>query len=114
MTAIRSHLFPGLKNAGVLSALCLCAHSACALEWDMREGVTDMSQRIQALHHISLGICIVISIIVFGAIFYTLFAHHRSRRPIPAKFHESTLVEVMWTVVPILILSISLACHGFG
>ena len=70
----------------------------------MRAGVTDMSQRIQALHHLSLVICIVISFIVFGAIFYTLFAHHRSRRPEPAKFHDSLLVEVMWTLVPILIL----------
>ena len=104
MTATANHLSIGLKKAGAFSALSMCAHSASALEWDMRAGVTDMSQRIQALHHLSLGICIVISIIVFGAIFYTLFAHHRSRRPEPAKFHESLLVEVMWTLVPILIL----------
>ena len=104
MTPNSSFLTSGLKSAGVFSAMWLCAHSALALEWDMRAGVTDMSQRIQALHHIGLGVCIVISIIVFGAIFYTLFAHHRSRRPKPADFHESTLVEVMWTVIPILIL----------
>jgi cytochrome c oxidase subunit 2 len=104
VTATASYLSTGLKNAGVLTAFWLCARSASALEWDMREGVTDMSQRIQALHHISLGVCIVISVIVFGAIFYTLFAHHRSRRPEPAKFHDNLLVEVMWTVVPILIL----------
>ena len=104
MTATANHLSIGLKKAGAFSALSMCAHSASALEWDMRAGVTDMSQRIQALHHLSLGICIVISIIVFGAIFYSLFAHHRSRRPEPAKFHDSLLVEVMWTLVPILIL----------
>ncbi|MCZ6828715.1 MAG: cytochrome c oxidase subunit II [Gammaproteobacteria bacterium] len=70
----------------------------------MREGVTDMSQRIQTLHQLSLGICIVLSIIVFGTIFYTLFAHHRSRRSKAADFHENTLVELIWTVIPILIL----------
>ncbi len=104
MTATWSHLSTGLKHAGVLTALSLCAQSSFALEWDMREGVTEMSQRIQALHHLSLGVCIVISVIVFGAIFYTLFAHHRSRRPEPADFHESLLVEVIWTLAPILIL----------
>ena len=104
MTATRSHLSTGLNNAGVLTAFALCAQSSFALEWDMRAGVTDMSQRIQALHHLSLAVCIVIGVIVFGVIFYTLFAHHRSRRPEPAKFHQSLLVEVIWTAVPILIL----------
>jgi len=104
VTATRSHLSTGLNNAGVLTAFALCAQSSFALEWDMRAGVTDMSQRIQALHHLSLAVCIVIGVIVFGVIFYTLFAHHRSRRPEPAKFHQSLLVEVIWTAVPILIL----------
>ncbi len=104
MTATASHLSTGLKHAGVLTALWLCARPSFALEWDMRAGVTDMSQRIQALHHLSLAVCVVISVIVFGAIFYTLFAHHRSRRPEPAKFHESLLVEVLWTLIPIVIL----------
>ncbi|MEX2352996.1 MAG: cytochrome c oxidase subunit II, partial [Gammaproteobacteria bacterium] len=72
----------------------------------LREGVTDMSRRIQGLHHLSLGICVVIGIIVFGAMFYSCFAHRRSRHPKPADFHESTLVEVIWTVIPVLILVI--------
>jgi len=105
VTAITRHLSAGLTRIGLtIAALWLCTNNAFALEWDMREGVTDMSQRIQALHHIGLGVCIVISVIVFGAIFYSLYAHHRSRRPQPADFHESTLVEVIWTVIPFLIL----------
>ena len=36
--------------------------------------------------------------------FYTMFAHRRSRHPNPANFHESIAVEVAWTVIPILIL----------
>ena len=94
----------GLKKAGAFSAIWLFARSASALEWDLREGVTEMSQRIQALHHISLWVCIVIGSIVFGVIFYTLFAHHRSRRPDPANFDDNTVVEVTWTVIPVLIL----------
>ena len=103
---VARYLSTGLNKPRVFCAMWLCAHPASALEWDLREGVTEMSRRIQALHHISLGVCIVISIIVFGAIFYTLFAHHRSRRPKPADFHDNMLVEVAWTVVPILILAV--------
>jgi len=70
----------------------------------MRAGVTEMSQRIQALHHISLWVCIVVGIVVFGAMFYSMFAHRRSKHPTPADFHESLTVEIIWTVIPVLIL----------
>jgi cytochrome c oxidase subunit 2 len=71
---------------------------------DMREGVTEISQRIQELHHLSLGICVVMGVIVFGAMFYTCFAHRKSKHPKPATFHESLTVEIIWTVIPVLIL----------
>jgi cytochrome c oxidase subunit 2 len=70
----------------------------------MRPGVTDMSQRIQSLHHLSLGVVIVVGIVVFGAMFYTMFAHRRAKHPVPAKFHENTRVEILWTLIPTLIL----------
>ncbi len=78
--------------------------TAFAAALDMREGVTDMSQRIQALHHLSLWVCVVMGVLVFGAMAYSIFAHRRSRHPQPADFHESTRVEVLWTVIPIVIL----------
>ena len=82
------------------------SHNCAANVLDLREGVTDMSHRIQNLHHISLGVCIGIGIIVFGAMIYSVFAHRRSRNPTPARFHENTLVEVTWTVIASLILVI--------
>lgn len=77
---------------------------AAAVVFDLREGVTDMSQQIHALHRFSLWVCIVVGVVVFGAMFYSFYAHRRSKRPQPAKFHESTLVEIVWTLVPTLIL----------
>ena len=79
-------------------------HLALASNIDMRPGVTAMSERIQQIHHMSLWVCIVVGIIVFGAMFYTMFAHRRSKHPKPATFHESTLVEFVWTLIPVLIL----------
>lgn len=70
----------------------------------MRRGVTDMSARVQQIHHMSLWVCVVVGIVVFGAMFYSMFAHRRSRNPVPATFNESTLVEFIWTLIPVLIL----------
>jgi cytochrome c oxidase subunit 2 len=100
-----SSIAGGLQSGLSILLLWVFSHEAGAVVLDMRPGVTDMSQRIQWLHHISLGVCVVVGIIVFGAMFYTMYAHRRSNHPTPAKFHESTTVEVIWTVIPVLILA---------
>ena len=82
------------------------SHSAFAVVLNMREGVTDMSQRIHGLHQMSLWVCIIMGVIVFGAMAYSIFAHRRARHPKPADFHESLLVEIIWTAIPILILAV--------
>ena len=94
----------GLRNCLTLAFLASFSTLTFAVEFDLREGVTDMSQRIQDLHHLSLAVCVVVGIVVFGAMFYSIVAHRRSRHPKPADFHESLLVEIVWTTVPILIL----------
>lgn len=94
----------GLKSGLIISFLWGLPNVCAAISMDLREGVTDMSRRIQTLHHITLGVCIVVGIIVFGAMFYSIFAHRRTRNPVPARFHESTLVEAIWTVIPTVIL----------
>ncbi len=100
MTSITSRIKSGLA----LSVLWGFSQAVFAVDMDLREGVTDMSRRILGLHHLSLWVCVVMGVIVFGAMFYSIFAHRRSRHPKPADFHESTLVEVIWTTIPILIL----------
>ena len=56
------------------------------------------------LHKIALCVCIAGGIFVVGVMFYTIFAHRRLKRPESRRFHESALVELLWTVIPILIL----------
>ena len=80
------------------------SNATFAADMDLRPGVTDMSQRIQSLHHTSLIICTVIGVVVFGLMFYSMYAHRRSKNPKPADFHENTAVEVLWTLIPALIL----------
>ena len=92
--------------AGLLASfLVFVPHAVLAQQsWDMPAGVTEISQRIQTLHHVSLFVCLGVGIVVFGAMFYTIFAHRRSKHPVPANFHESTKVEVVWTLIPTFIL----------
>ena len=63
-----------------------------------------MGKNIYDLHMIILGICTVIGLGVFGVMFYSIIYHRKSRGVAPATFHESTAVEIAWTVVPFLIL----------
>ena len=94
----------GPKNGLMIPILWGVPQLVLAADADMRPGVTEMSQRIQQIHHMSLWVCIVVGIIVFGAMFYTMFAHRQSKHPTPATFSDSLLVEFIWTLIPVLIL----------
>jgi cytochrome c oxidase subunit 2 len=72
--------------------------------WNMPKGVTEISHRVWWLHMYAFWICVVIGVLVFGVMFYSLFAHRRSKHPVAATFHESTTVEIAWTIAPFLIL----------
>jgi cytochrome c oxidase subunit 2 len=71
---------------------------------NMSPGVTEVGQSIFDLHMAILWICVVIGVVVFGVMFYSIIYHRKSRGVVPAQFHESTKVEIAWTVVPFLIL----------
>ncbi|MDT8878071.1 cytochrome c oxidase subunit II [Halomonas saccharevitans] len=77
---------------------------ALANGWNMPVGVTALSRDIYSLHMIIFWICVVIGVIVFGAMFYSLFRYRHSRGAKAATFHEHTSVEVIWTAIPLLIL----------
>ncbi|MGP9767865.1 cytochrome c oxidase subunit II [Halomonas sp. AOP13-D3-9] len=72
--------------------------------WNMPVGVTDVSSDIYGLHMTIFWICVVIGVVVFGAMFYSLFRYRHSKGAKAANFHEHTSVEVLWTAIPILIL----------
>ncbi|MCB1699469.1 MAG: cytochrome c oxidase subunit II [Halioglobus sp.] len=73
-------------------------------EVNMPPGVTEVGARIYDLHMLILGICTVIGLGVFGVMFYSIIYHRKSKGAVASHFHESTKVEIAWTVVPFLIL----------
>lgn len=89
----------------VLIPLLLWSGSAFAdYGLNMTEGVSSFSREVYSLHMLILGICVVIGIGVFGVMFWSIYYHRKSRNAKAAQFHESTAVEIVWTIVPMLIL----------
>ena len=70
----------------------------------MTTGVTETSRQVYDLHMIILWVCVVIGIIVFGAMIYSIIYHRKSKGAVAAQFHESTKMEIVWTIIPIVIL----------
>ncbi|MFD2167311.1 cytochrome c oxidase subunit II [Thalassotalea euphylliae] len=83
----------------------LLSSSAWAeMELNLTKGVTKISNEVYDLHMLILYICTVIGVVVFGAMFWSMIFHRKSKGVKPATFHESTKVEILWTAIPILIL----------
>lgn len=78
------------------------AHAEYAL--NMTRGVTPLSREIYDLHMIVFWICVIIGIGVFGAMAYSIMYHRKSKGAVAADFHESTTVEIIWTLVPLAVL----------
>ncbi|USE36652.1 cytochrome c oxidase subunit II [Endozoicomonas sp. SCSIO W0465] len=93
-----------VKSLFLLAGLALTGSSRAAWEVNMTEGVTAVSRNIYGLHMTILMICVVIGLIVFGVMFYSIFKHRKSKGAVAHQFHESTLVEIVWTSIPFLIL----------
>lgn len=74
------------------------------LQFNMTEGVTEVSKEVFDLHMLIFWICVVIGIIVFGAMFISMYLHRKSRGAKASHFHESVTLELVWTIIPALIL----------
>ena len=71
---------------------------------NLQAPVTKIAEDIYSLHNLMLGICLTIFVIVFGVMFYSIIVHRKSAGHKAATFHESTAVEIAWTVVPFIIV----------
>lgn len=71
---------------------------------DLHPPVTRIAAEQQWLHYMMLYICGAIFVGVFGVMFYAIFKHRKSKGAKPATFHESTTVEIIWTVIPFIIV----------
>ncbi|KTC86923.1 cytochrome c oxidase subunit II [Legionella brunensis] len=103
-------MLKGFKLSKVLAAAISLGLSqatmAAADKWQMNmyKGVTPLSKDMYDLHMIAMVICGIIGIVVFGVMIYSLIHHRKSKGYAPASFHDNTRVEILWSIIPFLIL----------
>jgi cytochrome c oxidase subunit 2 len=93
-------------TAAVIAAfwLLLVAPGYTGNEINLTRGVTSQSMMSYQMHMILLWICVVIGVLVFSAMFISIVLHRKSRGHQAAQFTHSTKAEIVWTVIPVIIL----------
>jgi cytochrome c oxidase subunit 2 len=71
---------------------------------NLMPGVTQISNDLFDLHMLILWICVFIGAGVYSVMFYSMYAHRKSKGHVAEQFHENTTVEIIWTIIPTLIL----------
>ncbi len=87
-----------------LVALFLASSAQAELKFNMTKSVTRLGREIYDLHMLVFWISVIIAVVVFTIMAISIFYHRKSRGAIAANFHESTTVEIIWTVIPLVIL----------
>ena len=72
--------------------------------YNLQTPVTQIAQQVYDLHTIMLVVCLLIFVAVFGVMFYSVYAHRKSKGAVAAQWHENTTVEILWTIIPVFIL----------
>ena len=93
-----------MKFMMLISGLLAATMASAEYGLNLRKGVTEYSEAAYGMHTFTLWICIVIGVIVFGAMIVSIFTHRKSKGYKPEQFTHSTTAEVIWTIIPILIL----------
>lgn len=98
------------RNTGVLAAaatlLAALFSSPAWSDWqlNMPVGVTTISREVYGLHMLILWVCVVISVLVYGAMVYAIVKFRKSKDVQASKFSHNTKAEVLWTAIPAIIL----------
>jgi len=93
------------QRAGMMGAALVTSQSVLAeYAYNLQEPASKVAHDVFQLHNLIMLVCLGIFVVVFGAMFYSLIKHRKSAGHQAAHFHENTTVEVIWTVIPFIIL----------
>ncbi|MEO0423640.1 MAG: cytochrome c oxidase subunit II [Pseudomonadota bacterium] len=93
-----------LAGVAALAALFVAPAAFAAWDLNMPKGVTELSDDIWNLHMLIFWVCVAIAVVVFGAMFYSIFKFQKAKGAVPGNFNHSTTLEIVWTAVPVIIL----------
>ena len=99
----------GAKTAAFITALtasgvALAQGAAAPAKYNLQHPATKVAADIYELHTLMMWICLVVFVLVFSVMFYSVFKHRKSVGHKAAQFHENTTVEIVWTIIPAIIL----------
>ncbi len=93
------------QRAGLTGAALAGSQPALAeYAYNLQHPVSEVARHVFGLHTLIMLVCAVIFVLVFGVMFYSLVRHRKSVGHQAANFHENTSVEIIWTIIPFLIL----------
>lgn len=93
------------QRAGMVGAALAASQPALAeYAYNLQAPASKVAQDVFDLHNLIMLVCLGIFVVVFGAMFYSLLKHRKSLGHKAANFHENTTVEIIWTVIPFVIL----------
>jgi cytochrome c oxidase subunit II len=98
---MKNTLFGGV---GFAAMLLLSSLAKAEYAYDLQPQITEIGRMQHDLHVYVMWVVSVIFVLVFGVMFYSLWAHRKSTGRKPATFSESTAVEIAWTIIPFFIL----------
>ena len=94
----------GLIHSSLVLAINDMPGGPARFQLNLQPAATKVAEEVHWLHWMMLIICVLIFIGVFGVMFYSIYKHRKSLGHQSASFHESTTVEIIWTVIPLLIV----------
>ena len=100
----RTELARRLLRATIAGSLLVPVAAFAVPGWYFQSPASPIAQEIITLHDLIFWICVAIFVGVFGTMFYSLWKHRKSVGHQAVQFHENTAVEIIWTVIPFLIL----------
>lgn len=101
---LNNRFFATLLKILTVSLLAVPGMAFAEYGLNLPEGVTPISRDIYGLHMTIFWVCVGIAVIVFGVMIYSMIYHRKSKGAVASNFHESTTVELIWTLVPLAIL----------
>jgi cytochrome c oxidase subunit 2 len=106
MSMIFVKRLPGVVSRLILGAGLWFTVPAAFADYGLnfQQPVTAIGHKLLNLHNMVMIICVIIFVIVFGVMFYSIFAHRKSRGHKAAQFHENSTLEIIWTIIPFVIL----------
>ena len=103
---MKTSMLNRIAFAALASAAAGAAVAAPTARYNLQTPVTEIARQVYNLHDMMLIICALIFVAVFSVMFYSIWKHRKSKGAVAANFHENTTVEIVWTVIPFIIIII--------